>query len=86
MTATFLLLLLRLIHAADLGAPSDPVDDGEHDAEHDDQDSQDGDDAEQPPVSVGLSGQPLEEIGRDRLVRIFGTVRQEFRTPAVRAQ
>lgn len=63
-----------MVGAADFGSLADPVDDGECDAEDDEQCADDGDDAEDSTVAVCLAGQPLDDIRRCHVVRVFGTV------------
>ena len=72
-----------LVGAADFGSLADPADDGECDAEDDEQDADDGDDAEDSTVAVCLAGQPLDEAAGRYVIRVFGTVRDEFRTLVV---
>lgn len=79
----FFLYFTGLVGAADFGASADPADDGEGDAEDDEQDADDGDDAEDSTVAVCLAGQPLDEAAGRYVIRVFGTVRDEFRTLAV---
>lgn len=81
--SSFFLYFAGLVGAADFGSLADPVDDGEGDAEDDEQDADDGDDAEDSTVAVCLAGQPLDEAAGRYVIRVFGTVRDEFRTLVV---
>lgn len=77
--SAFLLYFVNLVGAADFGSLADPSDDGECDAEDDEQDADDGDDADDSTVAVCLAGQPLDEAAGRYVIRVFGTVRDEFR-------
>ena len=81
--SAFFLYFAGLVGAADFGSWADPADDGECDAEDDEQDADDGDDAEDSTVAVCLAGQPLDEAAGRYVIRVFGTVRDEFRTLVV---
>lgn len=81
--SAFLLYFIVLVGAADFGSSADPADDGECDAEDDKQYPNDGDDAEDSTVAVCLAGQPLDEVAGRYVIRVFGTVRDEFRTLVV---
>ena len=84
--SAFFLYFAGLVGAADFGSLADPVDDGECDAEDDEQCADDGDDAEDSTVAVCLAGQPLDEVAGRYVVRVFGTVRQQFRTPVAHTE